>query len=157
VGGLANQELADALPVAGQPVYVNVMRELDVQCACLRGRRTRFVRGLRRTFAVAVGVLVFGAATAVVTAAPAAHTCGYFFKKGNDVIVFESGPVSCAHATLIVRAFWSGVGVKMHGTSDATSYFTIRAWPGWRCSQAAGAGQCTKQTATASYKVKGKA
>ena len=133
------------------------MRELDVQRARLGGPGTGFVRGLRRTFAIAVGVLALGAGTAVATAAPAAHTCGYFFKKGNDVIVFRSGPVPCVRAMSIVRAFWSGVGVTMHGTSDAAGYFTIRAWPGWRCYQAAGAGKCAKGTAAASYKVKGKA
>ena len=117
----------------------------------------RFLPRLRRTVAVAAGVLVLGAGTGLATAAPAAHTCGYFFKKGNDVIVSKSGPVPCARAISIVRAFWSGVGVTMHGTSDATGYFTIRAWPGWRCYQAAGAGRCTKHTAVASYEVKGKA
>lgn len=120
-------------------------------------RRWRFLRALRATFALAVGSLLVGSAIPVLAAAPATHTCGYFFKKGNDVIVFRGGPVSCARATSVVRAFWSGVGVKMHGTSDATGYFTIRAWPGWRCYQAAGAGECTKHGATASYKVKGKA
>jgi hypothetical protein len=109
------------------------------------------------TLAVVAATLLCGSVTAVVAAAPTVHTCGYFFKKGNDVIVFRSGPVSCAHATSIIRALWSGVGVTMHGTSDATGYFTIHAWPGWHCYQAAGAGECTKHTATASYKVKGKA
>src|SRR5579862_2194503 len=118
-----------------------------------RGRPAAF---LRPTFALAAGVLALAAPTAVGVAAPATHTCGYFFKRGNDVIVYRSGPVSCARATAVVRAFWSGVGVRMHGTSDATGYFTIRAWPGWRCYQAAGAGECTKRTATASYRVKGK-
>ena len=133
------------------------MSELDVQRAYVGGRGTGLVRALRRTGAVAVGVFVLGTGTAVTAAAPAAHTCGYFFKKGNDVIVSKSGPVPCARAISIVRAFWSGVGVTMHGTSDATGYFTIRAWPGWRCYQAAGAGRCAKGTAAASYKVKGKA
>jgi hypothetical protein len=102
-------------------------------------------------------VLAFAPPAAVVAAEPAAHTCGHFFKKGNDVIVSKSGPVSCARATSVVRAFWSGVGVTTHGTSDATGYFTIRAWPGWRCYQAAGAGECTRHAATASYRVKSKA
>jgi hypothetical protein len=133
------------------------MRELDVRWASVGGPGTGFVRGLRRTFAVAAGVLVLGTGTGVAAAAPAPHTCGYFFKKGNDVIVFGSGPVPCARAISVVRAFWSGVGVTMHGTSDATGYFTIRAWPGWRCYQAAGAGKCTMHTAVAYYKVKGKA
>jgi hypothetical protein len=123
-------------------------------------RVARWISSVRRlglTLTVVAATLLCGSVTAVVAAVPAVHTCGYFFKKGNDVIVFRSGPVSCAHATSIIRAFWSGVGVTMHGTSDATGYFTIHAWPGWRCYQAAGAGECTKHTATASYKVKGKA
>jgi hypothetical protein len=127
------------------------------ELAAWRGGPARFRRGLRRTFTLAAGVFCCAVPTAIVTAAPVAHTCGYFFKKGNDVIVYRSGPVSCTRATAVVRAFWSGVGVTMHGTSDATGYFTIRAWPGWRCRQAAGAGECTKGSSTASYKVKGKA
>jgi len=134
-----------------------VSGELDARRARPRTGGLRLPRGLCRTFAVAAGVLCFAGPTAVGAATPASHTCGYFFKKGNDVIVYRSGPVSCARATSVVRAFWSGVGVTMHGTSDATGYFTIRAWPGWRCYQAAGAGECTRRTATASYKVKGKA
>jgi hypothetical protein len=138
-------------------VHGEVMRERDPQSRS-RGRRgARFSSGLRRTVAVAVGALVLGTGSALAAATPAAHTCGYFFKRGNDVIVSASGPVPCARAISIVRAFWSGVGVTMHGTSDATGYFTIRAWPGWRCYQAAGAGRCTRHTAAASYQVKGKA
>ena len=133
------------------------MRDLDAQRTWLGRRGTRFLPGLRWAIAVAAGVLVLGAGTTLATAAPPAHTCGYFFKKGDDVIVSKSGPVPCARAMSIVRAFWSGVGVTMHGASDATGYFTIRAWPGWRCYQAAGAGRCTKHTAVASYEVKGKA
>ena len=127
------------------------MRGSDAQGARPRGR------GLRRALAVAVGVLVLAAGAALASAVRAAHTCGYFFKKGNDIIVSRSGPVPCPRAISIVRAFWSGAGVTMHGPSDATGYFTIRAWPGWRCYQAAGAGRCTKHTAAASYEVKGKA
>ncbi len=137
--------------------YAAVTRESDAQRARRRGRRTKFLRALRRTLAVAVGALVLGTLTALADTAPASHTCGYFFRKGNDIIVTKSGPVSCARATSVVRAFWSGVGVTMHGTSDATGYFTIRALQGWRCYQAAGAGECIKHTATASYRVKGKA
>ena len=139
--------------VRASRTYAAATRELDAW----RGGPARFRRGLRRTFALAAGVFCCAVPTAIATAAPVAHTCGYFFKKGNDVIVYRSGPVSCARATAVVRAFWAGVGVTMHGTSDATGYFTIRAWPGWRCYQAAGAGECTKGSATASYKVKGKA
>ena len=107
---------------------------------------------------VAVLAVLAGAAGATtVAAAPTPHTCGYFFKRGDDVIVSSAGPVSCADATSIIKAFWGGVGVKMHGSSDASGYFTIAAWPGWRCEQAAGAGLCRKHGATASYKVKGKA
>jgi hypothetical protein len=120
-------------------------------------RWTPYLRPARLTLALAVATLLCGSTAAVVDAAPAARTCGYFFKKGNDIIVLDSGPVSCKHATSIIRAFWSGVGVTKHGTSDATAYFTIQAWPGWRCYQAAGAGDCTKHKAIASYKVKGKA
>ena len=126
----------------------------------LRAPRPRWTwsrRGLSWTLAVAVAVLLCGSGAAAFASAPVAHTCGYFFKKGNDVIVLKSGPVSCARATSIIRAFWSGAGVTMHGSSDATGYFTIQAWPGWRCYQAAGAGECVKHTAIASYKVKGKA
>jgi hypothetical protein len=65
--------------------------------------------------------------------------------------------VSCASATSIIKAFWTGTGVKMHGSSDATGYYTIASWPGWRCFQAAGTGLCKHNGASATYTVKGKA
>jgi hypothetical protein len=106
---------------------------------------------------LATAAVLCGSTVAPVAAAPAPRTCGHFFSRGDDVIVLDRGPVTCKRATSVIRAFWSGHGVTMHGTSDATGYFTIATQPGWRCRQAAGSGECAKHTATASYEVKGKA
>jgi hypothetical protein len=111
----------------------------------------------RRVVCVLAAAALLGGSTGPsVAAAPGTRTCGHFFSKGQDIIVLDRGPVSCKRATSIIRAFSTGAGVTMHGTSDATGYFTIRAWPGWRCYQAAGSGECKRHAATASYEVKGK-
>jgi len=100
-------------------------------------------------------VLACAVGATTVAASPPSHTCGYFFKGRQDIIVSHAGPVSCANATSIIKAFWAHTGVKMHGTSEATGYWTIAAWPGWRCEQATGVGVCKRHGATASYTVKG--
>jgi hypothetical protein len=98
---------------------------------------------------------VLGASAASALAVPSStHLCGYFFKRGDDVIVSKSGLVSCTSATKIIKAFWSDKGVSQHGTSDADSYWTLKAWPGWKCAQQMAAGECQTSKAVASYVVK---
>lgn len=116
-------------------------------------RRPARVRS-RLVLALLVGG-VLGASTASALAVPpSTHLCGYFFKRGSDVIVSKGGPVSCTKATKIIRAFWSGRGATQHGTSDADSYWTLNAWPGWKCTQSMDAGECQTSKAVASYMVK---
>jgi hypothetical protein len=101
--------------------------------------------------------------TALAAAAPQwpTHRCGSFtHRKGgmdpvNDRITVLNRGVSCRTATGVIQAFWSGHGVTQHGgPSDAQSYWTIVAWPGWRCGQGAGAGSCTRGKAIAAYEVR---
>jgi hypothetical protein len=90
------------------------------------------------------------------------HRCGSFvhYEGGSDpvsdrITVLNAG-ASCKTATGVIRAFWSGRGVTQHGgPSDAQSYWTLSAWPGWRCGQGAGAGSCSRGKATAAYEVSG--
>jgi hypothetical protein len=115
--------------------------------------------GRRRTItAVALlAALLLSAATAsAVLASSSPRLCGYFFKRGQDVIVYHAGAVKCKKATTIIKDFWSNTGVTQHGTSDADSYWTIKAFPGWKCEQSMGEGSCTNHaaSATASYQVK---
>jgi hypothetical protein len=110
---------------------------------------------------LAVAVWVLG--TPVLAGAAAqwpTHRCGSFVyrKQGkypvSDRITVLNGGVSCRTATGVVRAFWAGKGVTQHGgPSDAQSYWTLAAWPGWRCGQDAGAGSCSRGEAIAAYEV----
>ncbi|MGD0198091.1 MAG: hypothetical protein ABSC56_09330 [Solirubrobacteraceae bacterium] len=118
------------------------------------GRRLRAHACRRLLFALLIAAAL-GASSASALAVPrSTHLCGYFFKRGQDVIVSKGGPVSCANAKKIIKAFWSNTGATQHGTSDADSYWTLAAWPGWKCTQEMGAGQCQTSTAVASYVVK---
>lgn len=112
---------------------------------------------------LALGPLATGD-TALAAASPQwpTHRCGSFThrKLGMDpvndrIAVFNRG-VSCHTASGVIRAFWSGKGVTQHGgPSDAQSYWTLAAWPGWRCGQDAGSGSCTRGKAIAAYEVRG--
>jgi hypothetical protein len=111
---------------------------------------------------VALSALVLGD-TALARATPQwpTHRCGAFVHRVhgaypvNDRITVLNGGVSCQTATGVIRTFWSGQGVSQHGgSSDAQSYWTLAAWPGWRCGQDAGAGSCTRGKAIAAYEVR---
>lgn len=110
----------------------------------------------RLALTAVLAAVLFGGASASAAPAWPTHTCGHFFHTSNDVIVLNGGGVTCTKATKLIRAFWSGTGITQHGTSDATSYWTIAAFPGWRCGQSAGAGECTRGKEIAAYEVKGK-
>jgi hypothetical protein len=114
--------------------------------------------GAQRTIAAAAALaaILLSALTAsgVLASSTASQLCGHFFKRDQDVIVYHAGAVKCKEATTIIKDFWSSKGVTQHGTSDADSYWTIKAFPGWRCIQSMGEGRCTNHTATASYQVK---
>jgi hypothetical protein len=112
---------------------------------------------------VVLSALALTPSAPAVAAAPQwpTHRCGSFIHhdKGSppvtDRITVLNRGVSCPTATSVVRAFWSGRGVTQHGgPSDAQSYWTLAAWPGWRCGQGAGAGSCTRGQAIAAYEVR---
>jgi hypothetical protein len=114
---------------------------------------------LRLRLAVAVAAVTalcgFGAA-AVGIAAPSfpTHVCGYFFRSGQDFIVYNGGGVSCEKATKLIKGFVLGKA-QQHGTTDADSYWTIKGEPGFKCTQAMGEGQCFKANKIAGYVIKG--
>jgi hypothetical protein len=108
----------------------------------------------RLVLAVLIAGALGGSTVSAFAVPPSTHLCGYFFKRGSDVIVSKGGPVSCAKATKIIKAFWSGKGETQHGTSDADSYWTLNAWPGWKCTQSMDEGECQTAKAVASYVVK---
>lgn len=103
---------------------------------------------------------VLGSSALGVPAFPT-HRCGSFrhhiggaYPVTYKITVFN-GHVSCPTATGVIRAFWSSHGVVHHGgPSDAQSYWTLKAWPGWRCGQGAGGGACTHRNQIAAYDVR---
>jgi hypothetical protein len=112
---------------------------------------------------LASSALALSPAVVAATATPQwpTHRCGSFThqEKGsypvNERITVLGRGVSCRTATSVIRAFWSGRGVTQHGgPSDAQSYWTLAAWPGWRCGQGAGAGSCSRGQAIAAYEVR---
>jgi len=121
-----------------------------------RPRGCSFLR--RSAILAALAPLTLLGATGLASSASASATpklCGYFFRQSQDFIVYHAGSVSCTTATKIVKDFvLNKGGVTQHGSSDADSYWTIKSYPGWRCSQSMGQGQCTKKKALASYVVK---
>jgi hypothetical protein len=83
------------------------------------------------------------------------HVCGHYFSKGQDVIVYDAGQVTCKDATAIAHEFGSGIGVTRHGASLSTYYYTLAGWRGWRCYSTLGEYYCVSRAASAGYRVKG--
>lgn len=112
-------------------------------------------RAWRATLAVTAATVLCGWGAAAVGAEPSfpTHVCGYFFRSGQDFIVYNGGGVSCRRATKLIKGFVLG-HPKQHGTTDADSYWTIKGEPGFRCTQATGEGQCFKGHEIAGYRIK---
>jgi uncharacterized low-complexity protein len=107
------------------------------------------------TATVLAGALLLSAATAsAVLASSSPRLCGYFMKRGQDVIVYHAGPVKCGKAKTIIKAFFTSKDVTQHGTTDADSYWTIKGFPGWKCQQSMGEGGCRYHSAAATYQIK---
>jgi hypothetical protein len=111
---------------------------------------------LRGQLAVALVTALCGFGAAVGVAAPSfpTHVCGYFFRSGQDFIVYDGGGISCEKATKLIKDFVLGKA-HQHGTTDADSYWTIKGEPGFKCTQAMGEGQCFKGNKIAGYVIKG--
>jgi hypothetical protein len=112
-------------------------------------------RGLRAMLTVAAATALCGWGTEAVAATPSfpTHVCGYFFRSGQDFIVYNGGGVSCRQATHLIKGFVVG-HPRQHGTSDAGSYWTIEGEPGFKCTQAMDEGQCFKGDKIAGYRIK---
>jgi hypothetical protein len=113
------------------------------------------LRGWRATLAVAAATALCGWGAAALGAVPPfpTHVCGYFFRSGQDFIVYNGGGVSCRQATKLIRGFVLG-HPKQHGTTTAGSYWTVAGQPGFRCTEAMGEGQCFRGTEIAGYRIK---
>ena len=59
--------------------------------------------------------------------------------------------VPCKDAIAIVHAFQSSAAVEHAGQSMISTYWTLPAFPGWRCAEGAGGGACTLGAAEAQY------
>jgi hypothetical protein len=119
-------------------------------------RRAALLLGLRVSLAIAAATVLYGwGATAHGAAEPSfpTHVCGYFFRSGQDFIVYNGGGISCRRATTLIKGFVLG-HPKQHGTITANSYWTIKGEPGFKCTEATGEGQCFKGGGIAGYRIK---
>jgi hypothetical protein len=109
---------------------------------------------------IVLTALAFASLLSTAEAAPTfpTHKCGSFTaRKGgerNRVTVLNRD-VSCKTASAVIEAFWGPAGrVSRHGgPSEAQAFFTIEGFPGWRCTQGAGAGLCRRGSNEAGYAV----
>jgi hypothetical protein len=104
--------------------------------------------------AASAGCCAWGAAAGAAAPSFPTHVCGHFFRSSQDFIVYSGGGLRCSKAAPIIKDFVHGKATQ-HGTSDADSYWTIGAFPGFKCTQAMGQGQCVKGNKIAGYLVKG--
>jgi hypothetical protein len=120
-------------------------------------------RGGRRTLAVvAASLLLSGTALAAVTgwnplsqdqqfARTLNHRCGAFKATNQEgtatyrIIAYGSPDLSCDTATGVIEAFWHGEGIHRGGRFTFNSFYVFKRFPGWRCQEAAGAGECTSR------------
>jgi hypothetical protein len=92
------------------------------------------------------------------------HKCGSFltqdepgnFESKARITVLNSSGLSCRSATAVIKAFWGPENQITHhgGPSEAQSYYTINGFPGWRCTQGAGAGSCVRRHKVAAYEAR---
>jgi hypothetical protein len=108
---------------------------------------------LALAIASTVTCCAWGAAAAVAAPAFPKTVCGHFFRSSQDFIVYAGGGLQCSKATPMIESFVHGKA-KQHGTTDADSYWTIGAFPGFKCIQSMGEGQCVKGKEIAAYKIK---
>jgi hypothetical protein len=83
---------------------------------------------------------------------PTFDFCNSFHAKGYRIDVYAKN-VSCRRARNVQKAFWRGseksvIYHPMHGVDE---YWTLKRFPGWRCTTGAGGGSCAKGRATAAY------
>lgn len=92
------------------------------------------------------------------------HRCGSFFSAGEDsegrsyryrFTVFNSDGLSCGLAMAVIEAFWDPNEPRHHhgGSFQYNSWYTIDAFPTWRCALATGGGACRHKDKVAGYEV----
>lgn len=86
--------------------------------------------------------------------ARAERTCGKIKRVDPEARIHSKG-ISCGKARRILN-YWMnlGPGVKEH-PDNSGGHWTLRRYPGWVCSQGAGAGGCFRGGREATYSVFG--
>jgi hypothetical protein len=115
----------------------------------MRTHRTRALRILTLSIGVAA---VAGVVAVAALGAPAfpTHRCGSFRSHGFQVRVFNRG-TSCRGAGRLIRAFLSPKSVAHGGPAQSQVYWTVPGFPGWRCYQGAGGGDCLRHNADVGF------
>ena len=84
---------------------------------------------------------------------PGMKKCGSF-AAGYRIYVYANDQVSCAQATLIMKAWWLGAPgtvVRHNGGSGASGWVTLTRYPGWECGSGSGGGGCKRGDASIGY------
>jgi hypothetical protein len=71
------------------------------------------------------------------------RACGSFVvPRGPYRVTVTGRGVPCGVATKMIHQFWFGKAHRQGSDGDASSWYVLRQFPGWRCFQGAGAGTC---------------
>jgi hypothetical protein len=114
---------------------------------------------IRAFFSLSAALLLLGFAAPAGASddpwGPGFRTCGSF-KSGEYTIKVHAKGMTCKRAKAIQREFWNGPKrrkVEHNGADNASSYVTLKRYPGYRCATGAGAGTCSnsKHTKVAAY------
>jgi len=118
-------------------------------------RQTRTSRS-----ALLLVALVSAAVALLLPAPPAdARACGSFTKRISAdttyvIRVSASGGLACRSAMGIMRDFWFERGRRRHGgPATYQTWWTLRRWPGFRCTTGAGSGVCRRGARQARYTI----
>ena len=106
-------------------------------------------RRVGRTLVVLQTLLLLGVCLA--GAASAHKRCGSFLISNGDfrITVFKSEPTTCRGATRVLKEF-----KKYQRVVGYDEPYGLKRYPGWRCYEGAGGGNCYKGRRTASYAVR---
>lgn len=106
-------------------------------------------RRVWRTLAVLQSLLLLGVCLAGV--ASAHKRCGSFLIADGDfrITVFKSGPTTCRTATRVLKEF-----KKYQRIVGDDEPYGLKRYPGWRCYEGAGGGNCLNGRKTALYAVR---
>jgi hypothetical protein len=84
---------------------------------------------------------------------PGMKKCGSFPTESYRIYVYANKRTRCRQARHVMKAYWlgdEGTDVIAHGDGPQ-QYYTLRAFPGWRCDSGSGGGGCRKGRRFAGY------